>query len=443
MEFSRQEYWSGLPFPSPGDFPDPWIEPESPGLQADCSPYEPSGEPNRYWRYLIKFNCPSSLKKNMNSWIKYSHLSPKASTMPFSGNLEGFSKQEHEKNDCNDLLFNINLQFMSRGSSGLSELPRCPLCPWSLPSPQAGTIHIYSFLSLIILPSPSHSSPRITSWFAETEASGLSETSFHPCLRLLCPPTTDKHWRCIKSQALSSPHQTWFQQSFPSPTSSVFLLLLGHPINQMPLFHLKNTNKQTNLTLLLLTASIPLLCSCYSKTPHSSRVRLHPTKTAPVDSQWPPRWQTKFLSWLLTRPVSITDTSDPFPLTHLHLLAFNWPVTTRFHFPPWFLFWALSIGMPHPFFGPLFFSLSLVQSRSFKHHLVCWRLPSFYLQWRLPSIPNLYSQLLSWCFSLASNSHLKPSHSILQLQPLHPNLSYLQSLLPQIMDYVFLQLFRP
>lgn len=211
----------------------------------------------------------------------------------------------------------------------------------------------------------------------------------------------------------------------------------------MPLFHLKNTNKQTNLTLLLLTASIPLLCSCYSKTPHSSRVRLHPTKTAPVDSQWPPRWQTKFLSWLLTRPVSITDTSDPFPLTHLHLLAFNWPVTTRFHFPPWFLFWALSIGMPHPFFGPLFFSLSLVLSRSFKHHLVCWRLPSFYLQWRFPSIPNLYSQLPSWCFSLASNSHLKPSHSILQLQSLHPNLFYLRSLLPQIMDYMLLQLFKP
>ena len=30
MGFSRQEYWTGLPFPSPGDFPDPWIEPESP-----------------------------------------------------------------------------------------------------------------------------------------------------------------------------------------------------------------------------------------------------------------------------------------------------------------------------------------------------------------------------------------------------------------------------
>ena len=33
--FSRQEYWSGLPFPSPGDLPDPGIEPTSPALQAD------------------------------------------------------------------------------------------------------------------------------------------------------------------------------------------------------------------------------------------------------------------------------------------------------------------------------------------------------------------------------------------------------------------------
>ena len=44
MEFSRQEYWSGLPFPSPGDFPDPGIEPESPTLQADSLPSEPPGK---------------------------------------------------------------------------------------------------------------------------------------------------------------------------------------------------------------------------------------------------------------------------------------------------------------------------------------------------------------------------------------------------------------
>ena len=36
MEFSRREYWSGLPFPSPGDLPDPEIKPGSPALQADA-----------------------------------------------------------------------------------------------------------------------------------------------------------------------------------------------------------------------------------------------------------------------------------------------------------------------------------------------------------------------------------------------------------------------
>ena len=40
MGFSRQEYWSGLPFPSPGDLPDPGIEPGSPALQADALPSE-------------------------------------------------------------------------------------------------------------------------------------------------------------------------------------------------------------------------------------------------------------------------------------------------------------------------------------------------------------------------------------------------------------------
>ena len=46
MEFSRQEYWSGLPFPSPGDFPDPGIQPGSPALQADSLPLSHQGSPN-------------------------------------------------------------------------------------------------------------------------------------------------------------------------------------------------------------------------------------------------------------------------------------------------------------------------------------------------------------------------------------------------------------
>ena len=45
MEFSRQEYWSRLPCPSPGDLPDPVIEPGSPALQADSLPTEPPGKP--------------------------------------------------------------------------------------------------------------------------------------------------------------------------------------------------------------------------------------------------------------------------------------------------------------------------------------------------------------------------------------------------------------
>ena len=45
MGFSRQEYWSGVPFPSPGDPPDPGIEPRSPALQVDTLPSEPPEKP--------------------------------------------------------------------------------------------------------------------------------------------------------------------------------------------------------------------------------------------------------------------------------------------------------------------------------------------------------------------------------------------------------------
>ena len=45
LESSRQEYWSKLPFPSPGDLPDPGIEPRFPTLQADSLPSELPGKP--------------------------------------------------------------------------------------------------------------------------------------------------------------------------------------------------------------------------------------------------------------------------------------------------------------------------------------------------------------------------------------------------------------
>ena len=46
MEFSRQEYWNGLPCPSPGDLPYQGIKPRSPSLQADCLPAELPGNPH-------------------------------------------------------------------------------------------------------------------------------------------------------------------------------------------------------------------------------------------------------------------------------------------------------------------------------------------------------------------------------------------------------------
>ena len=60
--FSRQEYWSGLPFSSPGDLPDPGIEPGSPALQADSLPTELPGKPRGY-RGKLKNKYRSRLQK--------------------------------------------------------------------------------------------------------------------------------------------------------------------------------------------------------------------------------------------------------------------------------------------------------------------------------------------------------------------------------------------
>ena len=54
MGFSRQAYWSGLPFPSPRDLPDPGIEPRSPTLQADPLPSEPPGNPMTNLNSILK-----------------------------------------------------------------------------------------------------------------------------------------------------------------------------------------------------------------------------------------------------------------------------------------------------------------------------------------------------------------------------------------------------
>ena len=75
MEFSRQEYWNGLPFPSPGDVPDPGIGPGPPALQADSWPSGPPGRPP-----FIKWNGAHNKKLGRESlsdknWKSF-HTSP-------------------------------------------------------------------------------------------------------------------------------------------------------------------------------------------------------------------------------------------------------------------------------------------------------------------------------------------------------------------------------
>ena len=53
MDFSRQEYWSGLPFPTPGGLPDPGIKPESPALAGGCFTTAPPGKPTELCVYTI------------------------------------------------------------------------------------------------------------------------------------------------------------------------------------------------------------------------------------------------------------------------------------------------------------------------------------------------------------------------------------------------------
>ena len=66
MEFFRQEYWSGLPCPHPGDLPDPGIEPRSLVLQADSLPSEP---PDKLQQKNQK------VEKIVTSWHKWAMLS--------------------------------------------------------------------------------------------------------------------------------------------------------------------------------------------------------------------------------------------------------------------------------------------------------------------------------------------------------------------------------
>ena len=119
MGFSKQEYWSGLPFPSPGDLPNPGIEPGSPVLQADALPSEPPGKSirvysNARFSYLMYHRQPDPLREDtaFESESEVAQLCPTTSD-PMNCSPPGSSV--HEISQAR-LLEQVNV-FSSRGSS--------------------------------------------------------------------------------------------------------------------------------------------------------------------------------------------------------------------------------------------------------------------------------------------------------------------------------------
>ena len=71
MGFSRQECWSGLPFPFPGDLPDPRIKPRAPTLQADSLLSEPPGKPHMFYSIQLYNYTPPTYKNRMMQWKEH------------------------------------------------------------------------------------------------------------------------------------------------------------------------------------------------------------------------------------------------------------------------------------------------------------------------------------------------------------------------------------
>ena len=88
MGFPRQEHWSGLPFPSPGDLPNPGVKPASPALTGEFFTTEPPGKPCFFSYYIYNPQIRILQEKNFDNRIipKYWHESNFLSTWPFPCN---------------------------------------------------------------------------------------------------------------------------------------------------------------------------------------------------------------------------------------------------------------------------------------------------------------------------------------------------------------------
>ena len=91
---SRQEHWSGLPFPPPGDLPNPGIEPRSSALQADSLLSEPPGKPINAIDLYKRYRCVSAAAASKSLQSCPTLCDPIDGSPPGSPSL-GFSRQEH------------------------------------------------------------------------------------------------------------------------------------------------------------------------------------------------------------------------------------------------------------------------------------------------------------------------------------------------------------
>ena len=131
MEFSRQVYWSGYPFPSPGNLPDPGIEPRSPTLQVDSLPSEPRGKTG-------KFSLRASAIKVGKTWWQFQIQPPQLSTFFFTEVFwvpSFFVLMTHPSFCCFLILFCcLKLIIIARQSAPLFEKLHLGNVPITLPS---------------------------------------------------------------------------------------------------------------------------------------------------------------------------------------------------------------------------------------------------------------------------------------------------------------------
>ena len=116
LGFSRQEYWSGVPLPSPGDFPNPGIEPGSPALQVDSLPSKPPGKPVWTTTNCGKFFKEMRTPDHLTWLMRKLYVGQEATVRTRHGTTDWFQIGKEVYQGCilSPCLFNLYAEFIIR-----------------------------------------------------------------------------------------------------------------------------------------------------------------------------------------------------------------------------------------------------------------------------------------------------------------------------------------